>query len=226
MHYIGAMPLPPPVADPCERLVTPVASADGSGRIDGCNSAFARWLGVSARRLHGLPLAALEADGDALQQALGRGEAMPEGPLHLRHVWLAFPGADARFADAWLSWHGAGWLLEAHPAEEFPGEDPLQALPSALTAALKGLAHELRNPLAGIKGAGQLLARRIRDPQSRELVDLVQAEVARLAGLVDELLAPTPSRPHAPLNIHAALERVLRLAEQEAGRSEEHTSEL
>ena len=101
--------------------------------------------------------------------------------------------------------------------DEFPGEDPLIALPDALAASLKGLAHELRNPLAGIKGAGQLLARRVQDPESRELVELVQAEVARLAGLVDELLAPAPPRPHEALNIHAVLERVLRLAEQEAG---------
>ena len=48
-------------------------------------------------------------------------------------------------------------------------------------------------------------------------MELVQAEVARLAGLVDELLAPSPPRPHEALNIHAVLERVLRLAEQEAG---------
>src|SRR5690606_22486184 len=124
---------------------------------------------------------------------------------------------DAHFADIWLSRRDGGWLLEVHPVEEFPGEDPLRVLPSALAASLKGLAHELRNPRAGSQGAAQLLARRVTDPESRELVDLVQAEVARLTGLVDELLAPAPPRPHAPLNVHGVLERVLRLAEQEAG---------
>ena len=208
---------PPPTEDLCDRLVTPLALAGADGRIDGCNAAFSRWLGVSSKRLHGQPLAALEAEGEALQRALGRDDAAREQPLHLRRVSLAFPGAAARFADAWLSRHGGRWQLELHPVDEFPGEDPLRALPGALAASLKGLAHELRNPLAGIKGAGQLLARRVRDPESRELVDLVQAEVARLTGLVDALLAPAPPRPHAPLNIHAVLERVLRLAEQEAG---------
>ena len=211
------MPLPPPLEDSCDRLVTPLASAGVDGRIHGCNAAFSRWLGVSAKRLHGLPLAALEAEGEALQRALERGGEAPGEPLHLRRVSLASPGADARFADAWLSRGESGWLLELHPVDEFPGEDPLIALPDALSASLKGLAHELRNPLAGIKGAGQLLARRVQDPESRELVELVQAEVARLAGLVDELLAPAPPRPHEALNIHAVLERVLRLAEQEAG---------
>jgi len=211
------MPLPPPVEDPCDRLATPLAWTGADARIGGCNAAFARWLGVGARRLPGLPLAALEVEGNALGRALEQDGATHEEPWRLRRVPLAFPGADARFADIWLSRRDDGWLLEVHPVEEFPGEDPLRVLPSALAASLKGLAHELRNPLAGIKGAAQLLARRVADPGARELVDLVQAEVERLAGLVDELLAPAPPRPHAPLNVHGVLERVLRLAEQEAG---------
>jgi two-component system nitrogen regulation sensor histidine kinase GlnL len=112
-------------------------------------------------------------------------------------------------------------LLEVHPVDEFPGEDPALALPSALSAALKGLAHELRNPLAGLKGAAQLLARRAarrRDNQEeRELIGLIDSEVGRLAALLDRLLAPAPPRPPEPLNIHAVLERVLRLAETDAG---------
>ena len=84
--------------------------------------------------------------------------------------------------------------------------------------ALKGLAHELRNPLAGIKGAAQLLARRTHeDPTARELTGLIEAEVGRLATLLDRLLSPTPARPFEALNIHAVLERVLRLAENDAG---------
>ena len=67
-----------------------------------------------------------------------------------------------------------GVRIEVHPADEFPGEDPATALPAALSAALKGLAHEIRNPLAGMKGAAQLLARRAaqRDASERELIDL------------------------------------------------------
>ena len=61
-------------------------------------------------------------------------------------------------------------------------------LPSALSAALKGLAHELRNPLAGLKGAAQLLARRAADEESRELTGLIESEVARLTDLIDRLL--------------------------------------
>lgn len=207
------MPAPSPDLD---RLTTPLAWTDAGGRIEGTNQAFAHWLGVSARRLPDQPLAALEQGGDLLRRALASSEG---APVRLRRIALSYLGGETRFADAWLSRADTGgWLFEAHPVDEFPGEDPALALPSALSAALRGLAHELRNPLAGLKGAAQLLARRHReDPESQELTSLVQAEVGRLVALVDGLLSPQPAQPHAPLNIHAVLERVLRLAESDAG---------
>jgi len=146
--------------------------------------------------------------------------AAPPELARLRRIPLTFPGhGDApRFADATLSLQpDGGWWLEAHPVAEFPGDDPALALPSALSAALRGLAHELRNPLAGLKGAAQLLARRIDDDEGRELTALIDAEVGRLTSLLDKLLTPMPSRPFESLNIHAVLERVLRLAENDAG---------
>jgi two-component system nitrogen regulation sensor histidine kinase GlnL len=197
-----------------DALDTPVAWTDTGGRLLGANPAFARWLGVGARRLPGLPLAALEVDGDSLARAL----AQASGPSRLRRVALAFPGSETvRYADLYLGLDEAGWRLEAHPVAEFPGEDPAVALPSALSAALKGLAHELRNPLAGLKGAAQLLARRSEDARARELTGLIEAEVGRLAALLDRLLVPAPPRAPEALNIHAVLERVLRLAESDAG---------
>ena len=215
MHYIGAMsPTPDSALDP---LVTPVLRADRHGRVVRCNQAFARWLGVSQKRLPDQPLVALEAEGDGLRGALASLEAA-DGPLRLRRVALAFLGGEPRFADVWLTREAdGGILLEAHPVDEFPGEDPSRALPLALSAALKGLAHELRNPLAGLKGAAQLLGRRTSDADSRELVDLIASEVQRLTALVEQLVSPAPTRPHQPLNIHGVLEQVVRLAEQEAG---------
>ena len=200
-----------------DSLLTPVAWASGDGCIQAGNAAFASWLGVSGRRLPGLPLAALEYEGEALARVL-RGE-QPVGFVRLRRLPVAFPGSGSpQFADVSLSARpDGGWLVEAHPVEEFPGDDPALALPSALSAALKGLAHELRNPLAGLKGAAQLLARRIDDVDGRELTALIDAEVGRLTDLLDRLLAPLPTRPFEPLNIHSVLERVLRLAENDAG---------
>jgi len=177
--------------------------------------AAARGLGVGLRRLPGTPAAALERETQSLVHAL---QQAIDAPLRLRRVALAFPGSDElRFADLWLTPRDAGgYWLEAHAVDEFPGEDPAQLLPSALSASLKGLAHELRNPLAGIKGAAQLLARRA-DSDGRELTGLIESEVERLAALVDRLLSPAPPRAFEPVNIHAVLERVLRLAESDAG---------
>ncbi|QIL19371.1 ATP-binding protein [Thermomonas sp. HDW16] len=208
------MPLDTP-SDALDELVTPLLRLDAAGTVVAANLAAARWLGVGLRRLPRTPAAALERETQSLVRAL---QQAIDTPLRLRRVALAFPGSDElRFADLWLTPRDAGgYWLEAHAVDEFPGEDPAQLLPSALSASLKGLAHELRNPLAGIKGAAQLLARRA-DSDGRELTGLIESEVERLAALVDRLLSPAPPRPFEPVNIHAVLERVLRLAESDAG---------
>lgn len=214
-----------PIENPTtDVLSTAVAWTDADGHLLGVNPAFARWLGVSARRLLGQPLAALEMDGDAMAQQFHKKTTPDEERvvLHLQRMVLGLPGESQHFAEGWLSPRDdGGWLLEAHPVDEFPAPDPAQALPSALGAALKGLAHELRNPLAGLKGAAQLLARRAQhrddNQDERELIGLIEAEVERLNGLLEQLLSPAPQRPHTALNIHGVLERVLRLAETEGG---------
>jgi two-component system nitrogen regulation sensor histidine kinase GlnL len=206
-----------PAGPDLDQLATPLAWATADARVAGCNLAFARWLGVGQRRLLGLPLRALAADG-ALDAALDRAAEPGDAPLRLRRLGLRYADGAERFADAWLTRHDDGWLLEAHPVDEFPDDDPSR-LPSALSAALRGLAHELRNPLAGLKGAAQLLGRRL-DPQDADghaLTALIDAETARLTALLDRLLSPAPAAAHAPLNVHGVLERVLRLAESDAG---------
>lgn len=205
------------VEPPVNSLATPIASADAAGRVLGCNPAFASWLGVSVRRLVGLALSELDGEGSRLADLLPRlpdtGEA-----VRVRRARLAFPGGTERFAELWLARTDDGGVrIEVHPADEFPGEDPATLLPAALSAALKGLAHEIRNPLAGMKGAAQLLGRRVDTDDARELVGLIDAEVDRLAALVDRLMNPAPPHVFQPTNIHAVLERVRQLAEVEAG---------
>ena len=204
-----------------ESLATPVARLDAAGCVSGCNSAFASWLGVSVRRLLGLALDALDVEQGRLQAVFAR---LPERgeALRVHRARLAFPGGSEHFADLWLSRDADGGAqLEAHPTGEFPGEDPATALPAALSAALKGLAHEIRNPLAGLKGAAQLLQRRAGarpdNGDELELIELIGSEVDRLAALVDRLLNPSPPNQLRPLNIHTVLERVRQLADAEAG---------
>lgn len=79
------------------------------------------------------------------------------------------------------------------------------------------LAHEIKNPLSGIKGAAQLLANGDTDATDRaELTDLIVTEVDRIAKLVDRLESFTDTRPmqFGPLNIHELLGHVRRVAQQ------------
>jgi two-component system nitrogen regulation sensor histidine kinase GlnL len=206
----------PPTLD---QLASPIAWTDPQRRLVGANPAFASWLGVGLRRLVGLRLEDLDPGGGRFAGLLARLPAGGEAPpLMARRVGLAFPGGAERFADCWLVPLADGALrLECAPADEFPGEDPSIALPSALHAALKGLAHELRNPLAGMRGAAQLLARRVEGAEAAELTGLIRDEVDRLTALLERLVNPAPARPFVPVNLHAVLERVRLLADAEAG---------
>src|SRR3546814_2460902 len=161
-------------------LATPVLWADSTNVVRGCNAAFAGWLGSSARRLLDLQLSALDAEDGRLAQVLARlGER--NDTVRVRRARLRSPSGSERFADLLLTRERDGLVLEAHPTDEFPGEDPATALPAALSSALRGLAHELRNPPAGLNGGAQLLGRRVEGEQSLELVALIGSEVERLS---------------------------------------------
>ena len=200
-----------------EHLGTPIAWADPAGTVLGCNGAFARWLGVSPRRLVGHRLDDLDVERPRLAELLARLPVGADAPLHARRACLQVHGGAERFADLWLARLDDSVLIEVHPTEEFPLEDYAHTLPGALHAALKGLAHEVKNPLAGLKGAAQLLARRSDDPDARRYIDVILHECDRLATLVDRLLNPAPAGETGPTNVHESLERVRLLAEAEAG---------
>jgi two-component system nitrogen regulation sensor histidine kinase GlnL len=80
---------------------------------------------------------------------------------------------------------------------------------------IRQLAHEIKNPLGGIRGAAQLLERQLEDPELREYTDVVISETDRLAGLVDTLLGPGGPPKKEPANVHELLEYVVRIIEKE-----------
>jgi two-component system, NtrC family, nitrogen regulation sensor histidine kinase GlnL len=87
-----------------------------------------------------------------------------------------------------------------------------------LGGLVAGLAHEIKNPLGGIKGAAQLLAQRFTEqPEVHEYTGVMIREIDRLARLVEQLLtlgAP-PSPDHQALNVHKVIHEVLALMESE-----------
>jgi len=78
---------------------------------------------------------------------------------------------------------------------------------------IRQLAHEIRNPLGGLRGAAQLLERELPAPALREYTQVIIREADRLAGLADSLLGPTRAAHFEPINIHEITERVLLLIE-------------
>lgn len=102
-------------------------------------------------------------------------------------------------------------LVEVHPLapELANGATPL-------SATLRGFAHEVKNPLAGLRGAAQLLQRRVADDDLRQLASMVIAEADRLAALADNLLRHRGVAHIAPVNIHELLERLEGLVAAEA----------
>lgn len=214
MPHNGAMSRPVATVD---ELQTPVVVCDSVGIIRHVNPAFARWLQVGQRRLLSQPLSALEMPARRLADALAEFTAATP-PVKLRRIAFAMPGlALTRFADVLIAHTDDGFLIEAHPVDEFSTATSGEALSAAIAAAMKGLAHELRNPMAGIRGATQLLSRRLDEKADQELARLIQTEVDRLTEMLDRLISPHSDTPHSVLNLHAVLDRVQRLAETEAG---------
>lgn len=82
---------------------------------------------------------------------------------------------------------------------------------------VRQLAHEIKNPLGGLRGAAQLLRSELPSADLKEYTDVIISEADRLAALVDTLLGPGGPPSKAPCNIHEILEYILRLVEQESG---------
>lgn len=83
---------------------------------------------------------------------------------------------------------------------------------------IRQLAHEIKNPLGGIRGAAQLLARQLENPELNEYTDVIISETDRLASLVNTLLGPGGQSNKQPTNVHELLEYVVRIVEAEKPR--------
>jgi two-component system nitrogen regulation sensor histidine kinase GlnL len=81
---------------------------------------------------------------------------------------------------------------------------------------LRGLAHEIKNPLGGIRGSAQLLQRELASEELREYTQIIMDESDRLQSLVDRMLGPNKPLLLEPINIHKVLERVRQLVQVEA----------
>jgi len=205
---------PPISLDLLDQLTTPVLLLDASLRVSHANPAFCAWVGIGQRRWLQASLDELGAPELAACAVLACREAQTQRLGQCR--WRPLPTVEL-MASARVS--PVRQVANVHAMIEFYIErddaDP-SAWPAALAATLKGLAHEVRNPLACLQGAAQLLARRTQDPEQRRYVEVIAAETARLAALVERLLEPRPAQALTAVNVHEILERVRLLAEADA----------
>ena len=94
-------------------------------------------------------------------------------------------------------------------------DENLQAQHATTQALVRGLAHEIKNPLGGVRGAAQLLERRLEERELREYTQVIIREADRLGALVDAMLGPDRPPQRTALNIHEVTEQVAALVAAE-----------
>lgn len=171
---------------------------------------------MSQRRVLGMPLAKLLGDPPGLIQALKNA---------LRNNW-SYTGQDIKVQRADMEplhldctvspveAEGVCLLLEFRPFDaqlRVAREEQLAQQQQANRELIRNLAHEIKNPLGGIRGSAQLLERELSDPLLREYTEVIIAEADRLQDLMNRMLTSHSMMRPAPLNIHDVLERVRRL---------------
>lgn len=192
-----------------EQMSTGLALVDERLQVAWINPALAEWLDIGTRSAVGQPLALLLQQPEWLAQA----ERLlhEQRGLQWRNVLLQPLRGGEKRADVSLQPAGDQWLLEVHVLA------PVASAPSPLSATLRGFAHEVKNPLAGLRGAAQLLQRRVADDDLKALAGLAISEADRLAALANRLLHHDGAARLSPVNIHECLEALTDLLKAEPG---------
>lgn len=212
MHVLPIPPISASTAgEVLEHQRTGVALLDAELNVVYVNHAFRQLLGVGGMRVQNQPLERIGPGAEPLRSGAQR-VLRDQCELSLRAIALARPPGSDLLADVSVSPSAqSGVLVEIHALA--PRET---AQVPRLSESLRGLAHEVKNPLAGVRGAAQLLKRRVADPELARLAELVIVEADRLAALADRLLR-VGGKPHlAPVNIHEVAERARALVAAEA----------
>ncbi len=200
-------------------LPMPVLVAGGDLEILFANPAAEQFFAMGAPALAKHRLAEIVPVGSPLLQAITQALSR-EASVAERDVDLSTPRHSVRIADILVTPlpGGEGAVLVALHERGFAQRLDRQMAHRGVVRSLNGmaavLAHEIKNPLAGIRGAAQLLEEALND-NDRQLSQLICSESDRISALIDRMenLGAAGAAPQAPVNIHEVLDRVRRVAE-------------
>jgi two-component system nitrogen regulation sensor histidine kinase GlnL len=200
-------------------LPDPVVVIDRAGRIRSVNPAAEQFLGNGAAALRASRITDLVAPHSPL---LALVDAVWRGGNTISEYDVALDGA--RFGSRLVTIQAALTgdstellvltLHERSIADKLDRQLTHRHAARSITAMAAMLAHEVKNPLSGIRGAAQLLEQDA-DPAARQLTQLICDETDRIVALVDRIEMFSDHRPMAcaPINIHEVLERVRKVAQ-------------
>lgn len=201
--------------DILDNISTAVIALDGALQVVSLNSSGQDLLESSEGRALGQPVCKLVAEPALLLELLTQVRDTGS-PLSRRGMPLVLLSGRDIHVDLMLSPTGHtdasySLVLELQPVDrllKISREESLVHAQETTREMIRGLAHEIKNPLGGVRGAAQLLARELPNEELAEYTDIIIREADRLRDLVDRLLGPSQRLDAKPLNIHEVFEHV------------------
>jgi len=205
-----------------DNLSTAVLLLGTDLRVLAMNPAAEELLDVSANQVLGSSAERLFPETEVFATALARAAASG-APFTEREMRLDL-GAQTINLDCSVTpigeGHGVGRLVvelvQVDRHRRITRDEQGLARNASVRALMRGLAHEIRNPLGGLRGAAQLLERELGDDALKEYTQVIVHEADRLQNLLDRMLGPRGLPSKRSINIHEVTERVRALLSAEA----------
>ena len=203
-----------------DQLLTAVVVLDGALSIQYLNAAAESLLVASGKKIRNKPLKSFFANDNGAINDIA--EAMKTGDTFTRRraSWQLETKRDL-IVDFSVTPDpdSERVIIEIQPVDRLLRISRDEAwLASQETTAnmVRSMAHEIKNPLGGIRGAAQLLSRELKDKGLEEFTQIIIDETDRLRNLTDRMLGPTKPVRHRPVNVHDVLEHVRSVISLEA----------
>jgi two-component system nitrogen regulation sensor histidine kinase GlnL len=205
-----------------ELLATAVVALDERLFVRYANPAAESLLATGAKSLIGQSFLALFAEREALTHSLGEARNA-HWDYAAQNVTYTRPGREpvpVSCVVTRIEGYGLALLAELRPIEQqlrLAREERLVFEQQANRELIRNLAHEIKNPLGGLRGSAQLLERELDKPELREYTQVIIKEADRLQTLMDRMLTPHRAPRIEPVSVHEVLERARSLVRAEFG---------